>query len=148
MMFVLAAAAAAAQPPAAAPPAAPQTPAQQIAALEQSLRQRGFSEAGIRIIVAAAPQGVAQAQALRSQGQAAVAELRTAAATNPVDVARLTALLRRLDDLNAQLARLGTDAIIRNLQTLSEPDRARLIETMGLRGNPQAVPGAPATPPH
>ena len=146
MSLVLAAAAAAAQPaPAAVPPAGPPpTEAQQIAAFEQSLRQRGFSEAGIRAIVAAAPQGASQAQALQAQADASVAELRAAAAANPIDVARVASLLRRLDDLSGQLARMGTDATIRNLQVLSEPDRRLLLETMGLRGDLQPTPpGAP-----
>jgi DNA-binding transcriptional MerR regulator len=142
--LLLAAAAAAMQPgPGAAPPGPPPTPAQQIAQLEQSLRQRGFSEAGIRTIISAAPQGAAQGQALQAQGEAALNELRTAAAGDPVDQARVTALLRRLDDISAQLARLATDATVRNLQALSEPDRRLLLETMGLRGNPQAAPAAP-----
>jgi hypothetical protein len=143
--YLIAAAVAAAQPAPAAPPAAgaPPTEAQQIAQFEQSLRQRGFSEAGIRTIVSAAPQGASQAQALQGQGEAAVNELRAAAAANPVDVARIATLLRRLDDISAQVARIGTDAAIRNLQSLSEPDRRLLLETMGLRGNPQA-PAAPA----
>jgi hypothetical protein len=145
--LILAAAAAAAQP-GAQPPAAPQqTQAQQIAAFEQSLRQRGFSEAGIRSIVAAAPQGAAQAQTLQSQAEAGVAELRAAAVTNPIDVARVSAALRALDDISARLSRMGTDATIRNLQTLSEPDRRLLLETMGLRGNPQAPAGQPVAPP-
>jgi hypothetical protein len=144
--FILAAAAAAAQPAAAPPPGPAPTEAQQIAAFEQQLRQRGFSEAGIRAIVSAAPQGAAQAQALQAQAEASVGELRAAASANPVDVARVTAILRRLDDLSAQLARISTDATIRNVQTLSEPDRRLLLETMGLRGNPQA-PGATAPPP-
>jgi hypothetical protein len=144
--LVLAAAAAAAQPMTApTAPGPPPTQEQQIAAFEQQLRQRGFSEAGIRIIVAAAPQGAAQAQALQSQAEAGIAELRAAAAANPVDVGRISATLRRLDDISAQLARLGTDATIRNLQTLSEPDRRILLESMGLRGNPQAPP--PVAPP-
>jgi DNA-binding transcriptional MerR regulator len=140
----IAAAAAAGQPGAAPPPAAPPSQADQIAAFQQSLKQRGFSDAGIRTIVAAAPQGAAQAQTLQGQAEAAVAELRTAAAASPIDVARVSALLRRLDDISAQLSRLGTDATVRNLTNLSEPDRRLLLETMGLRGNPQAPSAAPA----
>ena len=142
--FILAAAAAAAQPaPAASPPAQPMTEAQQLAQFEQSLRQRGFSEAGIKLIVAGAPQGASQAQALQAQGDAAMNDLRAAASANPVDVARVTAAMRRLDDIASQIARLSTDATLRNLQGLGEPDRRLLLETMGLRGNPQAPP-APA----
>lgn len=126
--------------PAAPPPGPPLTQAQQIAQLEQTLRQRGFSEAGIKLIVGGAPQGAAQGQALQTQGEATVNELRTAAAATPVDVVRLSALLRRLDDIGAQLARISTDATIRNLQGLSEADRRLLLETMGLRGTPQAPP--------
>jgi membrane-bound lytic murein transglycosylase B len=147
ILSLLLAAAAAAQPaPAATAPAAPPTQAEQMAQFEQSLRQRGFSDAGVRAILAGAPQGAAQGHTLQTQGEAAVAELRAAAAANPVDVARVSADLRRLDDISAQLARVGTDATIRNLQVLSEPDRRLLLETMGLRGNPQAAPGAPPAP--
>jgi hypothetical protein len=143
MISLLLAAAALQAAPAAAPPGPPPTPAQQLAQLEQSLRQRGFSDAGVKLIVGAAPQGAAQGQALQTQGEATVNELRAAAAANPVDVARVTALLRRLDDISGQLARLATDATVRNLQGLSEPDRRLLLETMGLRGNPQAPPAPP-----
>jgi hypothetical protein len=138
--LLLAAAVAAAQP---APAAPPPSAAEQLAQFEQSLRQRGFSEAGVKTIVAAAPQGAAQGQALQAQGEAAMTELHTVASANPVDVPRVTALLRRLDDISAQLARLATDATVHNLQALSEPDRRLLLETMGVRGNPQAPP-APA----
>lgn len=144
---LLLAAAAAAQPaPAGAPPAAPASAADQMAQFTQSLKQRGFSDAGIRTIVGGAPQGAAQGQALQAQGEATLAELRTAAAANPIDVGRVTALLRRLDDIGAQLARIATDATVRNLQALAEPDRRVLLETMGLRGNPQAPAGAPPSP--
>jgi hypothetical protein len=143
MISLLLAAAAAAAQPAPAPagtPGPPPSPAEQVAQFEQSLRQRGFSEAGVKTIVGAAPQGAAQGQALQAQGEAAMNELHTIASANPVDVPRVTALLRRLDDISAQLARLATDATVRNLQALSEPDRRLLLETMGLRGNPQAPP--------
>jgi hypothetical protein len=142
MISLLLAAALVQVAPAAAPAGPPPTQAQQIAQLEQTLRQRGFSDAGIRLIVGGAPQGAAQGQALQTQGEATVSQLRTAAAATPVDVARLSALLRRLDDIGAQLARLSTDATIRNLQGLSEADRRLLLETMGLRGTPQAPPAA------
>jgi hypothetical protein len=133
--------------PAAGPPAGPPpTQAQQLAQFEQQLRQRGFSEAGVKLIVAGAPQGAAQGQALQSQGEATMNEMRAAAAANPVDVARITSLLRRLDDIGAQIARLSTDATVRNLQGLPEADRRLLLETMGLRGNPQA-PAVPAPGP-
>jgi hypothetical protein len=141
--FLLAAAAAAQPAPAPAPPAAPPSAADQMAQFTQSLKQRGFSDAAVRTILAGAPQGAAQGQALQAQGEATLRELRTVAAANPVDVTRITALLRRLDDISAQLARISTDATIRNLQALAEPDRRLLIETMGLRGNPQAPAGAP-----
>jgi hypothetical protein len=143
MISLLLAAALLQAAPAAPPAGPPPTQAQQIAQLEQTLRQRGFSDAGIRLIIGGAPQGAAQGQALQAQGEAAMNELRTAAAATPVDVARVTALLRRLDDISAQLARLATDATVHNLQALSEPDRRLLLETMGVRGNPQAPP-APA----
>jgi hypothetical protein len=142
MISLLLAAALLQAAPAAAPAGPPPTQAQQIAQLEQTLRQRGFSEGGIRLIVGGAPQGAAQGQALQTQGEATVAELRTAAAATPVDVARVETLLRRLDDISAQLGRLSTDATVRNLQGLSEPDRRLLLETMGLRGKPQAAPAA------
>jgi hypothetical protein len=141
--LLLAAAVAAAQPAPAGAPAAQPSAADQIAQLSQSLKQRGFSDAAIRTIVGGAPQGAAQGQAIQSQGEATLTELRTVAAVNPVDVTRITALLRRLDDISAQLARLSTDATVRNLQTLAEPDRRLLLETMGLRGNPQAPAGVP-----
>jgi len=140
---LLLAAAAAVQPAPSAPPPGAAGQGNDIAAFEAQLRQRGFSEAGVRAIVGAAPQGAAAAEALQAQIQASVAELRTAAGANPVDVNRVATLLRRLDDLAGQMSRLGTEATIRNLQTLSEPDRRLLLETMGLRGNPQAPPGAP-----
>jgi hypothetical protein len=146
MISLLLAAAAAVQPSPAAPPAAAPSQAEQVAAFQAQLRQRGFSEAGVRAIVGAAPQGAAAAEALQAQIEASVTELRTAAAATPVDVARVSALLRRLDDLSGQMSRLGTDATVRNLQLLSEPDRRVLLESMGLRGNPQA-PAAPAQPP-
>jgi hypothetical protein len=140
---LLLAAAAAAQPAPGAPPAAAPSAADQMAQFTQSLKQRGFSDAAVRTIVAGAPQGAVQGQALQSQGEATLTELRTVAAVNPVDVTRITALLRRLDDISAQLARISTDATVRNLQALAEPDRRLLLETMGLRGNPQAPAGAP-----
>jgi hypothetical protein len=140
MISLLLAAALQAAPAAAPPPGPPPTQAQQLAQFEQQLRQRGFSEAGVKLIVGGAPQGAAQGQALQNQGEATMNEMRAAAAANPVDVARITALLRRLDEIGAQIARLSTDATVRNLQGLSEPDRRLLLETMGLRGNPQAAP--------
>jgi hypothetical protein len=140
MISLLLAAALLQAAPVAPPPGPPLTQAQQIAQLEQNLRQRGFSEAGIKLIVGGAPQGAAQGEALQAQGEATVNELRAAAATNPVDVAKVSALMRRLDDIGAQIARLSTDATVRNLQGLSESDRRLLLETMGLRGNPQVTP--------
>ncbi|HMC92154.1 MAG TPA: hypothetical protein VKI45_06780 [Allosphingosinicella sp.] len=142
MISLLLAAALLQAAPSAPPPGPPLTQAQQIAQLEQTLRQRGFSEAGIKLISGGAPQGAAQGAALQAQGEATVNDLRAAANANPVDVAKVTGLLRRLDDIGAQIGRLSTDATVRNLQSLSEPDRRLLLETMGLRGNPQA----PATP--
>src|SRR5438874_13704825 len=101
--LLLAAAVAAAQPAPAGAPVPQPSAADQIAQLTQSLKQRGFSDAAIRTIVGGAPQGAAQGQAIQSQGEATLTELRTAAAVNPVDVTRITALLRRLDDISAQL---------------------------------------------
>ncbi|MBV9932514.1 MAG: hypothetical protein JO013_16435 [Alphaproteobacteria bacterium] len=143
MISLFLAAAAMQAAPVAAAPGPPPSPAEQLAQFEQSLRQRGFSEAGVKLIVSGAPQGATQGQALQAQGQAAVDELRAAASATPVDVARVAALLRRIDDISAQIARLATDATVRNLQGLSEPDRRLLLETMGLRGNPQAPPAPP-----
>lgn len=140
-LILAAAVAVQAAPP--APATAGGSPADDIAAFQRSLKERGFSDAGVRAIAASAPQGAAAAEALQNQIQASVTELRTAAAASPIDVARVSALLRRLDDLGGQMSRLGTDATIRNLQALSEPDRRLLLETMGLRGNPQAPAGAP-----
>jgi hypothetical protein len=142
MILSLLLAAAAAVQPAPAAPAAAAGGQGDVAAFEAQLRQRGFSEAGIRAIIGAAPQGAAAAETLQAQIQASVGELRTAAGANPVDVARVSALLRRLDDLAGQMSRLGTEATIRNLQTLSEADRRLLLETMGLRGNPPQAPAA------
>lgn len=80
-----------------------------------------------------------EAQALIKQMQGVVGQLRALPGQPKLDLARMQALMRQQESLEAQLRRRSNDRTIAMLRELSEPDRLKFMRGLAAAGQQAAA---------